>query len=149
MALFDARVGHPEIDPQHQAMLSYLAELGSRAEGGDAGGTAVVLNGLWGETVSHFALEEDLMGSSSYPERHAHRTAHQLFLQDVQGLKRLLEQRGPDEEFATRLKRIAEWFAYHVETNDRPLAHFLSRRTAARAAGAVDLPGGGSRRSDA
>jgi len=147
MPLFDARVGHEEIDAQHQAMLSCLAELGSRLEGGDAGGSTAVLESLWRETVAHLALEEELMNSLLYPERDAHRTAHQLFLQDVQGLMRLVAEQGPTEEALARRARILDWFAYHIEANDLPLARFLSRRAASRAGGASDRPA--PRRSDA
>ena len=128
-------VGHDTIDAQHRAMLSHMDQLSQNAAAGDVLGTAVALNGLWEETIAHFAFEEDLMLEHAFPEREAHRMAHHFFLSDLQAL--MLSQ------------NLVDWFTFHIGTNDAPLALFVVRRTAARivasARGAVSA---GPRRSD-
>lgn len=142
-------VGHDTIDAQHRAMLSHMDQLSQNAAAGDVLGTAVALNGLWEETIAHFAFEEDLMLEHAFPEREAHRMAHHFFLSDLQALMLSLHQVGLSEEVTTWAQNLVDWFTFHIGTNDAPLALFVVRRTAARivasARGAVSA---GPRRSD-
>ena len=130
---FIQEVGYEQMDAQHRTMGSCMMELARRAAAADVTGTAAALEALWDETVTHFALEEDLMVTQGYPERDAHRAAHQLFLEHLRELMRLLTDEGVSEEAAVRAQhQVPDWFTFHVETNDAPLARFLVRKAASR-----------------
>ncbi len=129
----DLSVGHPEIDAQHRTMLRLVADVHRCIAAEDAAAARQALAALWDETVAHFATEEALMEESAYPERNPHRTAHQLFLEDLKALIREIDQQGITEEVgAWALQRVPEWITFHVETNDAPLGRYLARRSAAR-----------------
>ena len=124
---------HAELDAQHDAMLQALAALHRAVGAGDLEGTKARLASFWETTVAHFAHEEALMEENAYPERNPHRTAHHLFLEDLRELLRAAEAEGLTEKVATwALHRVPEWVAFHLETNDEPLARYLARKTAAR-----------------
>ena len=150
MAQSALAVGHDTMDAQHRAILSHMDQLSQCAAAGDALGTAVALNGLWEETIAHFAFEEDLMLEHAFPEQKAHRMAHHFFLADLQALMLSLRQVGLSEEVTTWARQdVADWFTFHIGTNDAPLALFVVRRTAARivASARGEIPAG-PRRSD-
>jgi hemerythrin-like metal-binding protein len=131
-------VGHQVIDAEHRAILKLVAELRACVEAADAAGTAAALAGLWDATVGHFATEDALMEQFAYPERRAHAGAHQLFLADLKALVDELSERGLTEDVAAWAQvRAPEWITFHIETNDAPLARFLSRRAAERVVGAL------------
>jgi hemerythrin-like metal-binding protein len=130
---FVQEVGYEVMDAQHRAIMSCIVELGRCAGTDDVRGTDLALAALWEEAVGHFALEEDLMVRQAYPERDAHRAAHHLFLQEMLELMRLLEHEGVSDVVAARACRwIPEWFIFHVQANDAPLARFLVRKAASR-----------------
>lgn len=140
----DLTVGHPEIDAQHRALLRIIEEVHRAAGAGDRAVTRQALAALWDESVGHFATEEALMEEHAYPERNAHRTAHHLFLEDLKALLTELDANGlGDEVVGWATQRVPEWIAFHVETNDAPLARYLARRTAARLLGTSGAPGSG------
>ncbi len=125
-------VGHPTIDSQHGGIFSRMDELRRRVETGDAPAAALALSALWDEVVVHFATEDAMMEGHLYPERAAHRASHHLFLRDLDGLKAQLGAAGLSDEIAVWARRIREWFAFHVQTNDAPLVRHLARQHAAR-----------------
>ncbi len=148
----DLAVGHDVIDAGHRRMMQGVAEVRARVEASDAPGAAAGLAGLWDATVGHFASEEALMEQFAYPERRAHGGAHQLFLGDLKRLIDELAERGlTDEVAAWARQRVPEWITFHIETNDAPLARFVARRSAQRAAATTrgPAPGPGSGRRDA
>src|SRR5512146_1554944 len=145
----DLSVGHPQIDAQHHAMLHLVAEVHRAVGAEDVGAARNALVALWNETVAHFATEDSMMEEFAYPERNPHRTAHHLFLEDLKELLRVAQDEGLTERVGTwALKRVPEWIAFHIESNDAPLARFLAKKTAARMVAGVrgDKPRKPSRR---
>src|SRR5512140_646969 len=126
-------VGHPEMDAQHHAIQHLLRDVHVALGAEDVAGTVAALEALWNGCVSHFANEDSMMEEYAYPERNPHRTAHHLFLEDLKELLRVAQNEGLTERVGTwALKRVPEWIAFHVESNDAPLARFLAKKTAAR-----------------
>jgi hemerythrin len=137
----DLTVGHDALDAQHDAMLSCMAEVERMVGEANLTGATASLRALWETTVAHFAFEEDLMVEHAYPDREAHRMAHNLFLQDLDRLRRELGQAGLSDEVANRAGSLQGWMAFHIRANDAPLALFVVRRIAARVvAGAHGQP---------
>ncbi len=126
-------VGHPEMDAQHHAIQHLVNDVHRALGAQDLPGTLRALEALWNGCVSHFANEDSLMEEYAYPERNPHRTAHHLFLEDLKELLRVAQAEGLSENVVTRaMKRVPEWIAFHVESNDAPFAKFLAKKTAAR-----------------
>ena len=120
--------GWPEIDVQHADLLRRVAELRTCVLARDAAGASAVLEGLLEATVRHCTTEDELMERSQYPERVAHKGAHDFFIQDLCALAGELADTGLNavvEEWA--VVRVPEWLAFHIETNDAPLVRHLLR----------------------
>jgi hemerythrin-like metal-binding protein len=124
-------VGHDEMDAQHRGLVRCLAELERAASAEDAPAFGAALGKLWDETVGHFATEDGLMETYGYPERAPHRSAHNLFLEDLRALVRETEGHGMSEDAVSwGLQRVPAWLTFHIETNDAPLARFIARKEA-------------------
>ncbi len=121
-------VGWEEIDAQHREILVRVSDLHARAEEGDEFGAQAALDALVDTVVLHFATEQDLMDRSGYPDRAAHRRAHDAFLQDLHGLAAALEEVGLTEDVLDWARsRMTEWLTFHIQTNDVPLGLHLAR----------------------
>ena len=127
----DLVVGHDDIDAQHETILRRFADVQQTIDAGDSAALGAALARVWDVMVGHFATEDALMEEFAYPERVAHRAAHQLFLEDLRALVREREAQGLSEEVvAWSLERLPEWLAFHIQTNDAPFARFVVRKTA-------------------
>ena len=127
----DVLVGHDEIDAQHGAIIQRFGELRDALGVPDSAAVGEALARLWDDMVGHFATEEALMDELAYPERAAHRTAHHLFLEDLKALLREREVQGVTEDVVSwSVHRLPEWLAFHIQTNDSPLARYAARKTA-------------------
>lgn len=125
--------GWPELDAQHGDLLERVAKLASCVSARDAPGATATLEGLVAATVRHCATEDDLMERSEYPERAAHRVAHDFFIQDLYALATELADSGLTaavEDWA--VVRVPEWLVFHIETNDATLVRHLLRSRSAR-----------------
>ena len=135
-------VGWDEIDAQHKEILVRLADLHDRVEHGDEFGARAALDTLADTMVLHFATEQDLMDRSSYPDRAAHKGAHDLFLQDLHALSTELSEVGLTELVHDWVRgRMTEWLTFHIRTNDLPLGrHLASLRHRSGAVPAAQKP---------
>jgi hemerythrin len=118
----------PGLDAPHADMLHRAAELAQAAGARQASKVASILDGLLDATALHFAFEEELMERTGYPERGAHRAAHDLFLQDLHLSAQEIATSGVSPrvlEWAT--VRLQQWLRFHMEANDRPLTQHLQR----------------------
>jgi hemerythrin len=121
-------LGLPELDAPHADLLARADELAAAARRREARKAASILAGLLEAAALHFAYEDEWMDRTSYPDRVAHRTSHDLFLQDLhvaalelaagEVTPRILDWAGG---------RLPEWLRFHMERNDRPLARHLER----------------------
>jgi hemerythrin-like metal-binding protein len=124
----DLTLNHQEIDADHVELFRKIgaaaAALGaSRAALSDA-------MELFSEAfLAHVAREDGLMTGSSYPEREAHRSAHDFFLAALTRLRDATAARAPTADEAEWLRtRAPEWLRFHVRVNDAPLVAWLARR---------------------
>jgi hemerythrin len=127
----DLVVGHEDLDAEHEVLVRRFTEVQRAVAAGDRAALAAALKRTWDDVVAHFVMEEALMDGLGYPERKAHRTAHQLFLEDLRALVREVEAHALGEDVATwAAQRLPEWLSFHIETNDAPLARFAARAAA-------------------
>lgn len=130
---------HPDLDVPHADLLARAAELAVAVRDRQERKSATLVDGLLTAAAQHFAVEEELMDRTAYPERVAHRTAHDLFLQDLHGSVREIAEHGISPRvFDWAIGRLQEWLRFHMEQNDRPLAAYLKK--VARQRGAQPTP---------
>ncbi len=129
-------VGWGELDDQHREIIHAIGAVQDRIKASDSTGAGTALGALLDAVLRHFSAEEGLMDRWSYPERTAHKRSHDLFLHDLMALVQEHGQEGLTPEIAEWAQgRVPEWFTFHIQTNDTPLARFLaSRHTVGRAA---------------
>jgi hemerythrin len=126
-------LGIPELDAPHADMLSRADDLAAAARSRHARKAATVLDSLIEATALHFAYEEEWMDRTAYPDRVAHRTAHDLFLQDLHNSGQEIRASGVTPRVLDwACGRLQHWLRFHIEKNDRPLARHLERTASRR-----------------
>jgi hemerythrin len=126
-------LGIPELDGPHADMLSRADDLAAAARSRQARKAATVLDSLIEATALHFAYEEEWMDRTAYPDRVAHRTAHDLFLQDLHNSGQEIRASGVTPRVLDwACGRLQHWLRFHIEKNDRPLARHLERTASRR-----------------
>jgi hemerythrin len=121
-------LGMPELDAPHADMLSRAEDLAAAMRSRQARNAILILDGLIEATALHFAYEEEWMDRTTYPDRVAHRTAHDLFLQDLHTSGLALRASGVTPRVLDwACGRLQTWLRFHMEKNDRPLARHLER----------------------
>ncbi len=129
-------LGLPELDAPHADMLARADDLAAAARSRQARKAATLLDGLIEATALHFAFEEEWMDRTGYPDRVAHRTAHDLFLQDLHGSSLEIRASGVTPRVLDwACGRLQHWLRFHMEKNDRPLARHLERAAPRRTEG--------------
>jgi hemerythrin-like metal-binding protein len=121
-------LGMPEMDVPHADLLSRADDLAAAARSRQARKATSLLDGLIEATALHFAQEDEWMDRTAYPDRVAHRTAHDLFLQDLHASAMELRAAGVTLRVADwACGRLQQWLRFHMEKNDRPLARHMER----------------------
>ncbi len=121
-------LGMPELDAPHAELLDRADDVAAAARTRQARKASALLDALIEATALHFAYEEEWMDRTAYPDRVAHRTAHDLFLQDLHVSAQEIRAAGVTPrvlDWATG--RLQQWLRFHIEKNDRPLARHLER----------------------
>lgn len=123
-------VGHPTIDADHQALINHLNALVDTLFNDDAAGghvrerTAGMLDTLHGLIERLFGAETALMERCGFPNADEHAAQHQELLdQFVLFMEHFTA--GTGESLAHFIRFLREWFDYHAETWDQPLAAWL------------------------
>ncbi len=126
-------LGLPELDIPHAEMLSLADDVAAAARSRQARQATTHLDALIEATALHFAREEEWMDRTSYPDRAPHRTAHDLFLQDLHLSGQELRASGITPRVLDwACGRLQQWLRFHMEKNDRPLARHLEHVTRKR-----------------
>jgi len=114
-----------EIDQQHKkliGMISKLHEAMRNREGRQV--TGVVLKELIDYTRDHFAFEERLMKTHSYPEYEQHKTKHGKMTRKVLDIQRGYEE-GKLSINLELMKFLEDWVDKHILGTDMKYAPFL------------------------
>ncbi len=128
-------LGMPELDAPHADMLSRADDVAAAARSRQARKAATLLDGLIEAAALHFAYEEEWMERTAYPDRVVHRTAHELFLQDLHTSGQEIRAAGVTPRVLDwACGRLQHWLRFHIEKNDRPLARHLERTSPRRSA---------------
>lgn len=122
-------LNHPVIDGHHQELFRRYEALARATELGNRGEAARLFEYLGFYVVEHFGAEERLMEESAYPDRAAHRAAHDQFISDFldhgQGFA---DQESGTLPSARVVEWMADWLRQHIAGTDQLLASYLARR---------------------
>ncbi len=73
----------------------------------------------------HFASEERLMEKYDFPSYDMHKTAHDMFLADLDYATKQWKRSGNIEKITNFVRKTPEWIVLHVNTVDTPTANYL------------------------
>ena len=110
-------------DTQHQVLFQILDDIADPRSGVE------ILDKLRLYTETHFSLEEQYMEQLQYPDRDAHRRAHDRFREEIYEL--LATGQVDDEAFMELVSTyLTEWLTRHVFGTDKQLEEFILRSDA-------------------
>ena len=76
----------------------------------------------------HFANEEKLMIKYDFPKYDMHKTAHDMFLEELDSAVKLWKRYEDVQKITNFVRRTPEWLVLHVNTVDAPTANFLAQK---------------------
>ncbi len=76
----------------------------------------------------HFAFEEGLMKEYDFPSYDMHKTAHDMFLLDLESAIKQWKRYEDINKILNFVRRTPEWIVLHVNSVDVPTADFLARK---------------------
>jgi hemerythrin len=116
----DMEIGVPKIDDQHRMLverLNTLTGMGAKAVSKEE--TQKTLDLLDRYVVEHFRDEEELQIESGYPKYEWHKSQHQLYIIELENLKKEFDANGFSVKFTMDLNfSIIGWIVRHIKTVD-------------------------------
>ena len=127
LIVWDARLetGHAAIDEQHQSLVDILNRLHTAMKQGrgkaELEGILVFLKDY---TVTHFAMEEDLMAKHGYPGMARHQAIHADLVRQVADLVAKF-QAGTGMLTMEIMNFLEDWLVKHIQAEDYAFAQDL------------------------
>ncbi len=78
----------------------------------------------------HFANEERLMEKYDFPSYDMHKTAHDMFLEELNQAIKNWKNYKKVSKITDFIRRSPEWIVLHVNTVDYPTANYLAKKMA-------------------
>ena len=126
----DLAVNIPEIDDQHKELfdrINLLFEACNKGEGRTEIGRTILF--LEDYVKTHFSEEEKNMVSSQYPGYGAHKAQHAQFTDNLNSIKRQLNEEGPGVHIIIQTNRLViDWLKDHIRTVDKAFGAYLQGR---------------------
>ena len=76
----------------------------------------------------HFANEERLMQKYDFPSYDMHKTAHDMFLEELEQAIKYWKRYEDINKITNFIRRTPEWIVLHVNTVDVPTANYLAKK---------------------
>lgn len=76
----------------------------------------------------HFSNEEKLMQKYGFPSYEMHKTAHDMFLEELEHAVSQWKRYENINKITNFIRRAPEWIVLHVNTVDAPTANFLAKK---------------------
>ena len=131
----DLSVGHPDVDLQHQHLISQINQLHTVLRAPDPlPEVAQVLTALRGYVVYHFATEERLMAASGYPDADSHRQSHHWLGEQVHAMVRDFTERPSSVSAVELFEFLSDWLIHHIRGEDLAMRPWLAALAVAQAA---------------
>lgn len=77
---------------------------------------------------AHFANEEELMKKYDFPKYDMHKTAHDMFLEELQQAIKYWKRYENIDKILNFIRNTPEWIVLHVNTVDAPTANYLAKK---------------------
>ena len=120
--------GIASMDREHSVQLGLLNDLKAAVRSGaDDSVVYALLNELVEHTNLHFLSEQLLMRLHAYEAYESHFLEHERLLVEVQNLKHNLTT-GTATDKHSLIEALRSWLLVHIQTADKTLAEYLSRR---------------------
>ncbi|MFT5140872.1 MAG: hemerythrin [Lysobacterales bacterium] len=118
----------PSVDLEHREMIALINECYERLQG-DSGNQAIeaFVGEIHAGISAHFALEEQIMRKSAYPEYLAHKADHEELLNEIRDMMDYLSE-DPVEGALQLQENLGDWFGRHFSTFDARLHDHFDRR---------------------
>ncbi|RAU23973.1 hemerythrin [Paramagnetospirillum kuznetsovii] len=121
-------LGDAVIDADHRRMMELIALLETAAGGGEAAGIRQVLAELAQLCRDHFIREEALQARIGFPDREAHRTAHEMLLKRLDAV--ISHYDDGDAEIRSGIIRtlgdsLATWLISHITNSDMEFKPYM------------------------
>ena len=124
--------GDAAMDREHASQVSLLNDLKAAVRSGAPDSLVyALLNELVEHTNLHFLSEQLAMKLHAYEAYESHLLEHERLLHEVQNLNRSLAK-GTAADKQSLIEALHDWLVVHIETADKALAEYLSRRNAPR-----------------
>lgn len=78
----------------------------------------------------HFANEERLMRKYDFPSYEMHKTAHDMFLNDINYAIKQWKNSGDVKKVINFIFKSPEWIILHINTVDAPTAVYIAKKMA-------------------
>ncbi|WP_297442460.1 hemerythrin family protein [Sulfurimonas sp.] len=78
----------------------------------------------------HFANEERLMKKYDFPSYDMHKTAHDMFLEELNQAIKNWKNYKKVSKITDFIRRSPEWIVLHINTVDYPTANYLAKKMA-------------------
>jgi hemerythrin len=119
------------IDQQHKQLVQMVNELNAAIGEGKADAViGDILKRLINYTASHFAHEENLMRSHSYPGYDKHHKEHETLVAKVLDLQKKFES-GQARMNIEVMMFLKNWLTNHIQVSDKALGAYLSTKKVA------------------
>ncbi|MGQ0430162.1 MAG: bacteriohemerythrin [Gammaproteobacteria bacterium] len=122
------RIGLPEVDAEHRALIAAINRLhGELEDGAPTGRVTGALGDIHAAIASHFALEEKDMTALRYDGYVAHKGDHERLLDEILDILDEVTAAGryDPQQLSSRL---LAWFVEHFRTHDARLHRWLAAR---------------------
>lgn len=121
-------VGIKQIDDQHKQLITMINELNDAMLAGKGKDVLMtVLNKLAGYCVSHFALEEKLFDTHTYPETADHKDKHNKMTAKVKALIGEV-QSGKSTVSIEVMNFLKNWLDKHIMETDKKYGPYLNSK---------------------
>jgi len=122
-----------QMQETHENEIRILNEIDNLAISCDRGeATQVELEQKIDEYVEHvhkhFANEERLMQEYNFPSYDMHKTAHDMFLEELEQAIKYWKRYEDINKITNFIRRTPEWIVLHVNTVDVPTANYLAQK---------------------
>jgi methyl-accepting chemotaxis protein/hemerythrin len=122
--------GIASMEREHLAQLGLLNDLKTAVRSGaDDSVVYALLHELVEHTNLHFLSEQLLMRLHAYEAYESHFLEHERLLGEVHNLRVSLVT-GTDTDKQRLIEALRSWLVVHIQTADKTLAEYLSRRAA-------------------
>jgi len=110
--------GVADVDHEHRELVDLINRLHEQVQAGASRERiAEFLGEVFARIAAHFALEESIMRKHDYDEYAAHKSEHEILLDDIRDIMDAAE-----EDYRTALSdTVKDWFVNHFKSKDARL----------------------------